>query len=93
MTWVSILIRGIGRWEWGKGEEGVRQKMEGREGRRKRLESGMGDGGGTLLSLKGREMAFGASKSHEGTALTILAQKDCRRTLCPVPSAGDSMSL
>lgn len=47
----------------------------------------MGDGGGTLLSLKGREMASGASKSHEGTALTILAQKDCRRTLCPVPSA------
>jgi hypothetical protein len=47
---------------------GVRQKMEGREGRRKRL-GVRGDGGGALLALKGRKMVSGSAKSHEGTAL------------------------
>lgn len=51
--------------------------MEGIEGKRKRL-GVSSDGGGTLLALKGRKMASRAAKSHQGTALMILAQKNHR---------------
>lgn len=72
---------------------GGREKMEGIEGRRKRL-GVSSDGGGTLLALKGRKMASRAAKSHQGTALMIFSSEEPQRTLHPVPSgAGDSLSL